>query len=601
MAQNFSSIPVHAFYTVLPQLISRVIHDNHDTEAIVRGILQRVLSKFPAQAMWPMAWLRLSKVNERKKIGDSIFNEAEKTLMKHTNKTYYKILVASKSLLAYLHELAIYKPKDAKLRTINVKPWKGEISLSEFIPPIQAALSVSLSTGDSCRPRELFPRQVPRMRCISSHVSVMSSKARPKRIKAYVVTAGTNASSLSDRHDTDIGEMHFLVKQEAKGDLRKDARVQDLNNVVNRLMQSSTCNGQARYYRRLRLRTFEVTCLSEDTGLLEWVPNTEAMRRLIVSSYNPQASPYSTKRRGHRIANFGNGQLKNNYEQKCQKIFFETGNLQKAAYMFQELMLKPYPPLFYWWFVSHFQDPHSWYEARTRFTTSAAAWSAVGHVIGLGDRHSENILIDTTTGECVHVDFDWYVRNLQQVCVISLPATLYLTTLICLVYSIFDKGLSLPKPETIPFRMTQNMVDAFGPTGVDGVYKTCLKNAMGVLRDNHETLLSVLEPFVKDPIIDWKRHRSQQKSSRESTIAQDKLTQDAKRSIKVIDERLRGIYNLRNPNLKKIKRTDGLGDPDDDLTHLVPLSVEGQVHKMIAEATSNENLVQIYVGWMPWI
>jgi hypothetical protein len=33
-------------------------------------------------------------------------------------------------------------------------------------------------------------------------------------------------------------------------------------------------------------------------------------------------------------------------------------------------------------------------------------WSGVGHVIGLGDRHTENILLDVTNGECVHVDFD---------------------------------------------------------------------------------------------------------------------------------------------------------------------------------------------------
>ena len=30
----------------------------------------------------------------------------------------------------------------------------------------------------------------------------------------------------------------------------------------------------------------------------------------------------------------------------------------------------------------------------------------MGHVIGLGDRHTENILLDVTKGECVHVDFD---------------------------------------------------------------------------------------------------------------------------------------------------------------------------------------------------
>ena len=37
---------------------------------------------------------------------------------------------------------------------------------------------------------------------------------------------------------------------------------------------------------------------------------------------------------------------------------------------------------------------------------SAAVWSSVGHVVALGDRLGENLLIHTETGECVHVDFD---------------------------------------------------------------------------------------------------------------------------------------------------------------------------------------------------
>ena len=61
---------------------------------------------------------------------------------------------------------------------------------------------------------------------------------------------------------------------------------------------------------------------------------------------------------------------------------------------------------------------------RLTFARSAAVWSMVGHIVGLGDRHGENLLIDTTSGECVHVDFD------------------------CL----FDKGLLLSRPEIVPFR-----------------------------------------------------------------------------------------------------------------------------------------------------
>jgi len=123
---------------------------------------------------------------------------------------------------------------------------------------------------------------------------------------------------------------------------------------------------------------------------------------------------------------------------------------------------------------------------------------------------------------------------------------------------------------------------------------------MRCLRDNRDTLLSVLEPFVKDPVINWKRTRaSQQKSSK---LKADKSTEDAKQKMNVIDERLRGIYNLRNPNHSKIRRTDGFEiQQDEELGNLVPLSVEGQVHKLIAEATSHENLTQLYIGWMPWV
>jgi serine/threonine-protein kinase ATR len=143
------------------------------------------------------------------------------------------------------------------------------------------------------------------------------------------------------------------------------------------------------------------------------------------------------------------------------------------------------------------------------------------------------------------------------------------------------------------------MIDAFGPVGADGLYAESLRTAMTVLRDNRDTLLSVLEPFVKDPVIDWKKSSRSQDSSNQESVRD---TAQARRSIKVIDERLKGVYNLRNPNFKRVVRTDQADvDPDDDVSQIIPLSVEGQVQKMISEATSHENLVQLYLGWMSWI
>jgi serine/threonine-protein kinase ATR len=288
---------------------------------------------------------------------------------------------------------------------MQIQPPKLRIELHEFVPPVQAALSPSSLLSESAS-KDFFIRNIPRMRAISTNVSVMSSKAKPKRLRAYAVPGtyripkGEKSTSSRD----DIGEIHFLVKQEAKGDLRKDARVQDLNNVINRLMSSSSGDIGSRQQRRLHLRTFAVSCLSEDVGVLEWVPNTDSLRNIVTKAYNPQAHTASPRRRGQNL-NF-DASLKQLYE-KCQNIYFKTGDLSRAASLFNNEVLRKHPPLLYWWFVQNFHDPHAWYEARTRFTLSAAIWSAVGHVIGLGDRHSENILLDKASGDCVHVDFDW--------------------------------------------------------------------------------------------------------------------------------------------------------------------------------------------------
>jgi serine/threonine-protein kinase ATR len=36
---------------------------------------------------------------------------------------------------------------------------------------------------------------------------------------------------------------------------------------------------------------------------------------------------------------------------------------------------------------------------------------------------------------------------------------------------LFDRGLTLEVPEMVPFRMTQNVVDCFGVSGVEGGFR----------------------------------------------------------------------------------------------------------------------------------
>lgn len=41
--------------------------------------------------------------------------------------------------------------------------------------------------------------------------------------------------------------------------------------------------------------------------------------------------------------------------------------------------------------------------------------SIVGYIVGLGDRHGENILIDRTNGDVLHVDFNCLFNKVHTV------------------------------------------------------------------------------------------------------------------------------------------------------------------------------------------
>jgi len=376
---------------------------------------------------------------------------------------------------------------------------------------------------------DAFPNAQMQIRMFGETAHVLHSKAKPKKITVYT---------------TCEKQLTFLCKQERSGDLRKDARMMEFNGILNRLLQRDA-EGRRR---KLRLRTYAVVCLNEECGLMEWVPNTACLRGCIVESMR-WAAPQSKYLRFNDLRRIVDGMQANFKEDPAG-----------MAREFREQILSVYTPTFHHWFLQRFAEPTAWLEARTVFTRSAAVWSAVGHVVGLGDRHGENILIDTARGECVHVDFD------------------------CL----FDKGLTLARPELVPFRLTPNMVDGMGVTGYEGPYRRVMEVTLAVLREHRLTLLSVLEPFLTDPTVGWDHMRSGP-------------------HLPIIDERLRGIYNLRVPprrpssSSSKSKQQQHQQHQQQQSDVALPLSIPGQVQKLIQEATALENLARMYIGWQSWI
>ena len=75
---------------------------------------------------------------------------------------------------------------------------------------------------------------------------------------------------------------------------------------------------------------------------------------------------------------------------------------------------------------------------------------------------------------------------------------------------------------------------------------------MNLLRENKDTLLGVLEPFIRDPTVSWGRSGRAQRTENANKIStgaiQDNDNTDAKEALLKITERLNGIYNLCHPS-----------------------------------------------------
>lgn len=55
----------------------------------------------------------------------------------------------------------------------------------------------------------------------------------------------------------------------------------------------------------------------------------------------------------------------------------------------------------------------------------------------------------------------------------------------------------------MPFRLTRNIVDGFGSSGVEGTYRRCCEEIYRVLRSRETVVMTVLDVFKYDPLQRW--------------------------------------------------------------------------------------------------
>lgn len=260
------------------------------------------------------------------------------------------------------------------------------------------------------------------------------------------------------------GRMHLQLVKEGD-DLRQDAVMQQVFHMMNNMLSYSKTTKKI----RLKIRTYIVVPLSQRTGILEWCENTIALTEYLVGTgrnkgaherYFPQDDKPSQCR--VKLASIADR------KKKCELT------VDQAVVEFNQICAKINPVLQYF-FYEKFYSPGVWFERRLAYAHSLATTSMIGYILGIGDRHVSNILIDEKTAELIHIDFG----------------------------IAFEQGKCLPTPETIPFRLTRDLVAALGSTGIEGVFRKSCEKTLEVLRTNKITIVTIIEVLIHDPLYSW--------------------------------------------------------------------------------------------------
>ena len=260
--------------------------------------------------------------------------------------------------------------------------------------------------------------------------------------------------------------------------------------------------------------------------------------------------------------------------------------------------------------------------------------SMVGYILGLGDRHPSNLMLDRYSGKLLHIDFG----------------------------DCFEASMTREKfPEKIPFRLTRMMVKAMEVSGIEGSFRTTCENVMRVLRANKESVTAMLEAFVHDPLINWRllnpaeavagagaagvaggggegavnvsgggagslvvmtdslgptgaggaplRRETREKELRELRDAMNQVPGGD--TSEVLNSRAVEVMKRMSDKLTgRDYLSEGLGTAGASSTMVMGGSapsasgegdgVPAQVHRLLNQALNHENLCQSYVGWCPF-
>ncbi|KAG5983170.1 hypothetical protein E4U55_000604 [Claviceps digitariae] len=515
LKKYIARLPAYIFYTALPQIVARIAHPNAAVFDCLIKIITKVVEYHPRQALWSLIGIMTTKqVSERKIRGTQILQALRLLPGKAEGASHdLKHLIRAGEKLAEQLLLACQNGDFPGNKTVHASlsrdlRFQHKCAPCPLVVPVESCLTATLpAVSEHVRKHKAFSRDVVTIDCFLDDVLVLSSLAKPRRLTAR----GSDGKS-------------YMLLIKPKDDLRTDQRLMEFNGIINRSLKRDAESSR----RQLYIRTYAVVPLNEECGIIEWVPGIKTMRDILLSLYTSQ-------------------KIYPDYN-LLKQLMDDACTSESKIRIFTDDVLGRFPPVLPLWFIQQFPNPSAWFAARLKYTRSCAVMSMVGTILGLGDRHGENVNLEEGNGGIFHVDFN------------------------CL----FDKGLTFAKPERVPFRLTHNMVAAMGIYGYEGPFRKSSELTLSILRQQEETLMTILEAFIYDPTLDLQKEK---RTSRRGDHHAGVVRLQPQSVVDSIKRKVRGLL----PN------------------ESIPLSVEGQVEELIKQAVDARNLAAMYIGWCPFL
>ncbi|PQE18076.1 Phosphatidylinositol 3 protein [Rutstroemia sp. NJR-2017a BVV2] len=519
VGKHLMKVASRKFASLMNQLSSRLLDNDSKFQELLFTLVLRISTDHPYHGMYQIYAGSHSRPNPKDEVAVSRSRANIKVAeqlkrIEHAQSIWSSMGVVIRVYVQLAHEKDEQKYKTGRKVSLRESPAGikfNQVLAKYAIPPPTMHIDLAADKDYS---------KVPKMVKFDAQMTIASGVSLPKIITAVA----------------DNGARFRQLVKGGNDDLRQDAIMEQVFAQVSELLKTNRSTRQ----RNLSIRTYKVLPLTSTAGVIEFVPNTIPLHEYLMPAHE----------------RFYPKDLKGN---QCRKEIgdVQTQSVENRVRKFKQVQERFHPVMRYF-FTEHFTDPDEWFLKRLAYTRSTAAISILGHVLGLGDRHGHNILLDTESGEVVHIDLG----------------------------VAFEMGRVLPVPELVPFRLTRDIVDGMGITKTEGVFRRCCEFTLAALRKEVYSIMTILDVLRYDPLYSWSispvrlaKLQEAQSVAPEMGVGQDKEKEgNGKQTVNQPSEADRALTVVN----KKLSKT---------------LSVEATVADLINQASDERNLAVLYSGW----